>query len=360
MHKENPALGESAGLEVEEVETELPDSNTTVFDSFQFQPITSDYAQAITERERRSLSRPVLNCKATLLLQVQRRQLVRYARMCLADGLALDVDRWLFFVARLIQSLAGPCRVQRRSEAGPSVVIYPPLSRFEIRKWADYGGFYALPEDQLARAEALALRHYALTGRTRCRIDHAMIGRKLALTAAERDRSWFWLSEAIDETPEERKLRKAAEKRERDRVKAAAKREAQGSRPRSAYLAEAESRRRFCEMHRISRQTLTKWLNKGKAWIENGEVLIGSDRFTSASRDKVEKKIPNMSATDLETPCPENREGWPQGRVLEPEPAVPLADLALAWPDGHKEVSDEQRGLWLSREVLDRMRQAVR
>jgi hypothetical protein len=61
--------------------------------------------------------------------------------------------------------------------------------------------------------------------------------------------------------------------------------------------------------------------------------------------------------SDPDNPLSGATSGQPDCRGFEPDSFVQDKASALAWPDGYKEVSDGRRVLWLSREVLDRMRQ---
>jgi hypothetical protein len=360
MYKESPALGESARLEVKEIETEQSNSKTTVFDPRQFQPITSDYARIIADREREARLRLILPRLATRLLYLQRSGLVRFAQSRIADGEVFDVEAWLFLMARIIQALAGRTLDPFAERWDTKIIMHPPLSRAEVRSWAEYAGFYGLTEEQLEQAEALALDHYAQSNPKRSWIDADEVGQLLGLTAVERDHLKFWLAGSIDETREQRCERKAREKRERNRLAKAARDEAarQAGKRKSAAQRRAEKEEREAILARLmvehgkSRRTIENWLADGDPRAEELRLL----------KERRENCANVVADIDRETligrPLQCNPAG-PPCRAFEPEPAVPTAEPALAWL-GHKEVSDERRVLWLSREVLDRMRQAVR
>jgi hypothetical protein len=182
-----------------------------------------------------------LDSKETLVLNLQRCQMVQFALQCRDEGKPLDVDRWLFGMAWLIRALAGPHVVQYKGMEERATQTGRVLSRWELWRWAVRAGLDHVTPAQLQRAEICACRA------PRERYPMARLGGLLRLTAQERERCQFWHAEAIDETRAQRRARKAEEKRERNRkAKAArdkAKRQSGERKSREQYRADCAARR---------------------------------------------------------------------------------------------------------------------
>jgi len=207
-----------------------------------------------------------LDSKETLVLNLQRCQMVQFALQCRDEGRPLDVDRWLFGMASLIRALAGPHVVQYKGMEKRATHTGRVLSRWELWRWAVRADLDHVTPAQLQRAEICACRA------PRERYPMARLGGLVRLTAQERERCQFWHADAIDETRAQRRVRKADEKRKKNRISKAARDEAKrqsGERKcREQYRTDCAARREreqaLCREHGISPRTLRNWLKDGK------------------------------------------------------------------------------------------------
>jgi hypothetical protein len=262
--------------------------------------------------------------------------LLRFALLCRQEQRSFDEAMWLFSMAWTIKALSGWGMVQFKGMREPKKRWHPILSRQELRRWTYQAGLHHIAEPQLQQAEIAVCRA------PRQPISNVLQGGLLRITAAERDRCRFWTTVAIDETREQRKERKRMEKLEKDRkakaVRDEAARQSGKRKARSQYRADRAAQRKreaaFCQEHGIALRTLRLWKKKAAEGNSRCQSLVADIERSSTSIES-----PNIERPHFGNAGPGTN---PQGRVLEPEPPVQPADLALPWPEGHTEAADEQ------------------
>jgi hypothetical protein len=180
-------------------------------------------------------------------------------------------------MAWTLKALAGPVWVQSSTQQHKQRRDEPALTVDLLEQWALKAGFDDVCSDELRRAVEAVRRA------PRERIYPYRLGRLLRLHWRERDASMLWTAIAIDETPRQRKERKAAEKLERDRIAKAARDENDrqtGKRKSRAMQSDLKQQRaaivaRLCEQHGKGVRTIERWLQQGRAEVAELATFMG-------------------------------------------------------------------------------------